>query len=33
MSSLGNYVGDFTQVGAPLGNPTVAVVGDQIIGL
>ncbi|MCJ1319359.1 hypothetical protein MMC15_004695 [Xylographa vitiligo] len=29
----GNYVGDFTQVGAPLGNPTVAVVGDQIIGL
>ncbi|MCJ1285370.1 hypothetical protein MMC26_004710 [Xylographa opegraphella] len=29
----GNYVGDFTQVGAPLGHPTVAVVGDQIIGL
>ena len=29
----GNYVGDFTQVGSPLGHPTVAVVGDQIIGL
>ncbi|MCJ1377184.1 Mucin-2 [Xylographa soralifera] len=28
----GNYVGDFTQVGAPLGYPTVAVVGNQIIG-
>ncbi|MCJ1391481.1 hypothetical protein MMC18_004345 [Xylographa bjoerkii] len=29
----GNYVGDFTQVGSPLGYPTVAVVGDQIVGL
>ncbi|MCJ1399170.1 hypothetical protein MMC11_002372 [Xylographa trunciseda] len=29
----GNYVGDFTQVGSPLGYPTVAVIGDKIVGL
>ncbi|MCJ1356123.1 MAG: hypothetical protein MMC33_006117 [Icmadophila ericetorum] len=29
----GNFIGDFTQVGEPLGNPTVAQVGDIIIGL
>ncbi|MCJ1477303.1 Mucin-2 [Lambiella insularis] len=29
----GNYVGDFTQVGEPLGHPTVAVVGNSIVGV
>ena len=29
----GNFIGDFTQVGQPLGNPTVAQVGDIIVGL
>lgn len=27
----GNFLGDFTQVGKPLGQPTVAVIGDQIV--
>ena len=30
-SSPGNYIGDFTQVGKPLGQPTVAVIGDQVV--
>lgn len=31
--STGNYVGDFSQVGKPLGNPTVAVVKGVVVGV
>lgn len=29
----GNFLGDFTQVHQPRGDPTVAVVGNKIVGL
>ena len=33
MATLGNFEGDFTQVGSPLGHPTVAVVDNKVVGL
>ena len=31
LNCTGNFIGDFTQVGKPLGQPTVAVIGDQVV--